>query len=825
MKIRLLVPIIIVFVFYSVFIFDVDFSANAARPADFGMKDGDLISAVGSDDPDIYIINEHGYKRLFLNPAIFNFYGHLGGFTNVKQVHPTTRDVFETTLLFRNCESDNDTSQKVYAVEVTGEDTGVLHWLNMTGNQAVVEDSVFFKKVFCINNNEFNWYTQNKQFFGTTYTSLSQAPTYSRVLQVTPSATLLKIDSQNSSTRRQLETFNLSGVFSPNIDILRYIKLPDSNQFLKLSPDLKSDSSGKINWTFVLSCQTTVGTYQLYAVDSSSGRASNIVYENVMSNSSCMTPTPTPIPTPTLSPTPTPTLTPTPTPTLSPTPTPTLTPTPIDTPTPTPTPTLTSTPTPTPNDTGDLDPIRVRPDTSYKMGIYYFGQWVNTDLGNQSPAVATKLNGINEKTGVRDIWQPAKELFPNGGYGFAGDFSHMVPWLGYYDASKVSTLEAQIDLAARNGLHYFNFYWYWENGGESVMNRSIDAYLVARNRRDLNFMISIWSHGWYLSIPKAEFDNVIEVIVNKYFKNSNYLKDGSGRPILTIGDPRGIGCDDKTSGPCSDAEAVGAFVTGLVNKTKSELGVEPIIVDVMAGELIPRQHVTATSCILSPHVGGTASYPTYESLVQSVSGSNASGVFLNTVAGKPKMHCLASQYDSRPRIWLEPSERHYHSGFNPELYGQMLQAVKSAMDQSTSFLGKYLTLYSWSEWYEGGILEPDLIYGNRLLNKVSDAFQLGTSYQLTPKYHPSVFNWRYYRDKYPDLQNAYGQQAKVKYEEHWVNQGGSEGRQASEKFSVIAYLNTYPDLKTAFGTNYGAAIDHYVKTGRGEGRCITVNCF
>jgi hypothetical protein len=137
-----------------------------------GLNEGDTISAAGSSDPDIYIANEWGYKRLFLNPVIFGFYGHLGGFANVKNIASTTRDVMVTSGLFRNCETNDD---KVYGVEITGEDTGTLHWINTTGAQAVADDPEFFKKVFCINSAEFSWYIQ-----GSTYTSVSQVPSYSR---------------------------------------------------------------------------------------------------------------------------------------------------------------------------------------------------------------------------------------------------------------------------------------------------------------------------------------------------------------------------------------------------------------------------------------------------------------------------------------------------------------------------------------------------------------------------------------------------------------------------------------------------------------------
>src|SRR3989344_3512913 len=136
------------------------------------LKDGDVISASGSSDPDIYIPNVHGYKRLFLNPAIFNFYGHLGGFGKVKKTTSTVRDTLVTSGLFRNCETNDP---KVYGVEVTGEDTGKLHWVNTTGAQAVADDPNFFKKVFCINTKEFSWYPQ-----GAAYTSVNQIPDYTR---------------------------------------------------------------------------------------------------------------------------------------------------------------------------------------------------------------------------------------------------------------------------------------------------------------------------------------------------------------------------------------------------------------------------------------------------------------------------------------------------------------------------------------------------------------------------------------------------------------------------------------------------------------------
>src|SRR3989344_5258632 len=158
--------------------------AQAATPAQFGLYEGATISASGSSDPDVYIVNDQGYKRLFLNPIIFKYYGHFGGFGKVRSVTATARDVFPTSGLFRNCQSNDE---KVYGLEVTAEDSGVLHWVNTTGTQAVQDDPDFFKKVFCINNLEFNWYPKGQPYY-----SAREVPDYSRTQKEAPSLSFLQ---------------------------------------------------------------------------------------------------------------------------------------------------------------------------------------------------------------------------------------------------------------------------------------------------------------------------------------------------------------------------------------------------------------------------------------------------------------------------------------------------------------------------------------------------------------------------------------------------------------------------------------------------------
>jgi len=181
-------------------------AAYGAAPADFGLKEGNTISATGSSDPDVYIVNDWGYKRLFLSPAIFNLYGHLGGFAKVKSVSPATRDAFPTSGLFQVAGDP-----KVYGLQTTGEDVAVLHWVNTSGSQAVADDPNFFKKVFVINAAEMALYAVS-----TAYTSVSQVPVYARGGSVTPTPTPpagpLSVSVASDNVAGRTITRNASGV-------------------------------------------------------------------------------------------------------------------------------------------------------------------------------------------------------------------------------------------------------------------------------------------------------------------------------------------------------------------------------------------------------------------------------------------------------------------------------------------------------------------------------------------------------------------------------------------------------------------------------------
>ena len=81
---------------------------------------------------------------------------------------------------------------------------------------------------------------------------------------------------------------------------------------------------------------------------------------------------------------------------------------------------------------------------------------------------------------------------------------------------------------------------------------------------------------------------------------------------------------------------------------------------------------------------------------------------------------------------------------------------------------------------------------------------------------PDVYDWRDYL-AINGLQSALPTQEAA--ENHWLTQGIAQGLRASKTFSASQYLQLNPDIANAYGaTNYQGAIDHYISTGRSEGR-------
>lgn len=80
------------------------------------------------------------------------------------------------------------------------------------------------------------------------------------------------------------------------------------------------------------------------------------------------------------------------------------------------------------------------------------------------------------------------------------------------------------------------------------------------------------------------------------------------------------------------------------------------------------------------------------------------------------------------------------------------------------------------------------------------------------------FNPRYYMDSYGDLRTAFGETNYERALQHWIEYGVSEGRRGIPSFHLKWYVDHHGDLKQAFGNDYIAGLGHWLTYGNKEGR-------
>ena len=114
------------------------------------IQDGDLIRATATNDVYIVkIINEKRFKRLIINPDIFESYGHLE-WENVQDVPQSALDSYQTSNLVRR---ENDSIYRIYP----DGDGGTKTKLELTAIQ-FVQAGIDIDSIYIINDNEFNLY-------------------------------------------------------------------------------------------------------------------------------------------------------------------------------------------------------------------------------------------------------------------------------------------------------------------------------------------------------------------------------------------------------------------------------------------------------------------------------------------------------------------------------------------------------------------------------------------------------------------------------------------------------------------------------------------
>lgn len=86
--------------------------------------------------------------------------------------------------------------------------------------------------------------------------------------------------------------------------------------------------------------------------------------------------------------------------------------------------------------------------------------------------------------------------------------------------------------------------------------------------------------------------------------------------------------------------------------------------------------------------------------------------------------------------------------------------------------------------------------------------------------YSAVYDYNYYINSYSDLKAAFGNDQNAALA-HFVIYGMAEGRQAKSTFDVNSYRNAYDDLRSTFSLDTPQYFYHYIQYGQYEGRIGT----
>ena len=124
------------------------------------------------------------------------------------------------------------------------------------------------------------------------------------------------------------------------------------------------------------------------------------------------------------------------------------------------------------------------------------------------------------------------------------------PLWGYVNEADPRVMEMEIDAATEHGVNVFIYDWYWFDRRPFLETCLNNGFLKARNKNKMKFYLMWANHNgstfwdkrlsddpevviWDGKVDRAEFNKIVDRIVNNYFTQENYYTV-DGCPVFSI---------------------------------------------------------------------------------------------------------------------------------------------------------------------------------------------------------------------------------------------------------------------------------------------------
>jgi glycosyltransferase involved in cell wall biosynthesis len=305
---------------------------------------------------------------------------------------------------------------------------------------------------------------------------------------------------------------------------------------------------------------------------------------------------------------------------------------------------------------------------------------------------------------------------------FAGHYQPKFPGeLGYYDLRVVDVQRRQIEMARKNGLYGFCYYYYWFNG-KRLLERPLEQFLL---NRELTFPFCIcwanenWTRRW------DGLEN--EVLIGQDHspqEDLTFIKNIE--PIL--GDSRYIRINDK---PLLVIYRPDLFPDSLATTARwreycVKAGVGELylaMIQTNFGEIDPRKAGYDAAIQFPPHrISVKKVRHQVPHLSPEFSGLIYSYPHLIETEQKKEVppykwfRGIMPGWDSTARIG---HQSHLAYGSTPQLYEKWLSHLCEYTRKNLFTEERFIFVNAWNEWAEGTYLEPDDRFGYAFLNKTA----------------------------------------------------------------------------------------------------------
>lgn len=371
----------------------------------------------------------------------------------------------------------------------------------------------------------------------------------------------------------------------------------------------------------------------------------------------------------------------------------------------------------------------------YEIAAYYFPDY-HTDTRND------KWHG----SGWTE-WEVLKRAEPR----FEGHQQPKVPMWGYEDESKPEVMEKKIAMASDHGITSFIFDWYWYDDGPYLQRCLEEGFLKASNNNRLNFSI-MWANHDLVDIHPAQrsrpcnilksgdisektFIEATNHIINKYFKQPNYLRVDGGLyfsiyELMNL--VKGLGGIERTRTVIDEfrsrvrAEGLGEIHMNAVVWGIQILPSEEKITN--ANEMLKAIGFDSTTSYVWIHHHELKNFPetSYEEIGDlSVLDYEKFTEEYNI----PYYPNVTMGWDASPRTIQSDAYDNLGYPFMATLSGNTPQAFEKYLVKVKEFLDKGYTntkmfnINAWNEWTEGSYLEPDTVNGLGYLCAIKKVFK------------------------------------------------------------------------------------------------------